>query len=159
MPYQPTDDALELLANATDASLSSLGSMRIGLGQPLAPDGSWCGMPSPGFANLKDLSPQELLANQYWLHCVKPRAGYFNVLHCSTYAVLGYAALEASICYPAHVHLAKIAYWQIGGRGWWRTFRIWMTMSGPATPTMAAPNMPCTTLQRRPTQVRYDQQP
>jgi hypothetical protein len=133
-PYQPTDDALELLANATGASLSSLRRMRIESGQPSAPAGSWCGMPSPGSEKLENLSPQDRIAYQYWLQCVKPRAGFFNVLqcegqcdegtsnNCSTYAVLGYAALEASVCYPAHVHMAEEAYWQIGGRGWWRTW-------------------------------------
>jgi hypothetical protein len=114
--YKPADNVLELLANATGASLSSLQSMRIGSGQPSATNGSWCGMPAPGAGdldNVDELLPQDALAHKYWTQCVSPRAGYFNVLQCegdcdegktgpdcSTYAVLGYAAMDASVCYP-----------------------------------------------------------
>ena len=135
-PYKPADDVLALLASATGASLSSLQNMRIGSGQPLAPAGSWCGMPGQGEAQLENgtITPQGQLAHDYWLRCVSPRAGYFNVLqcggdcdenedNCSTYAVLGYAALDANVCYPAHQHQSEEAYWQIGGHGWWRTWK------------------------------------
>jgi hypothetical protein len=135
--YQPTKATLELFAAATGASLSSLRSMIIGSGLPSAsaPKGSWCGMPAAG--NMigvhggANRSGQQELAYQYWQTCVSTRAGYFNVLqcegqcdggNCSTYAVLGYAALEPSVCYAAHQHLNEEAYWQIAGRGWWRTW-------------------------------------
>jgi hypothetical protein len=147
-PYEPSDNVLELLANATGASLSSLQSMRIGSGQPLAPEGSWCGMPAPGAEDLEkgNLSGQDKLAYDYWLKCVMPRAGYFNVLQCagqcdedekdcSTYAVLGYAAMDPNVCYPAHQHMNEEAYWQIGGRGWWRT---WNNVTGLDNHTTAS---------------------
>ena len=139
-PFKPSDSVLNLLAEATGASLSSLQRMLIGSGQPLAPEGSWCGMPAPGADDLDTdtLSPQDELAYNYWRKCVSPRAGYFNVLqcggqcdeeeeNCSTYAVLGYAAMDASVCYPAHQHRNEEAYWQIAGHGWWRT---WNNVSG-----------------------------
>eukprot|EP00978_Attheya_sp_CCMP212_P047902 scaffold446275_cov55-Attheya_sp.AAC.1 len=134
--YKPKNDVLGLLASATGASLSSLQSMNIGPDQPSELDGSWCGMPAPGADKLKNdgtLSPQDRLAYDYWLQCVSPRAGFFNTLqcegdcnedggNCSTYAVLGYAAMDPSVCYAAHQHMSEEAYWQIGGRGWWRTW-------------------------------------
>jgi hypothetical protein len=134
MAYEPRDDVLELLASATGASLASLPSMNIGSGQPSAPDGSWCDMPAPNATSKDTLAPQELLAYEYWKQCVSPRAGYLNVLqqcagncdesggNCSTYAVLGYAAMNASVCYPPHQHTSEGVYWQINGRGWWRTW-------------------------------------
>jgi hypothetical protein len=95
-------------------------------------------MPAAGSNNETELSPQDLLAYEYWLTCVAPRAGYFNALRCkgkcdndeedcTTEAVIGYVAMESAVCYPAHQHAAQEAYWQIAGRGWWRT---WNNVSG-----------------------------
>ena len=76
-------------------------------------------------------------------------AGYFNALICApwawliqlrhssfhqvagvenskdtngSYAVLGIAALNHGVCYPAHRHDNQEAYWQLNGPGWWRTW-------------------------------------
>ena len=138
-PYQPSKEVLELLSDVTGASLSSLNKIAILSGQPKAPEGSWCGTPVAGLADAPNIQDhdqqQQKIAYDYWRKCVTPKSGYFNALQChglcedpedvstcSTYAVLGYAALEPGVCYPAHRYNFESAYWQIAGHGWWRTW-------------------------------------
>lgn len=93
--YEPSDAVLAILANETGTTLSP-----------------WCRMPMP-----------QRSAQPYWQACVL--GGYLNVLTCEAgeiSAVLGFAALEPHVCYPAHRHMAQEAYWQIGGGGYWRTW-------------------------------------
>ena len=45
-----------------------------------------------------------------------------DIKTCSTTANIGFAAVEEGVCYPAHQHMAEEGYWQIAGRGWWRTW-------------------------------------
>jgi len=134
-PYTPGEETLELFGKAVGLSVKTLKEIRIESGQANASPGDWCGMPAPG----DEKDPKDFLAFEYWRKCVSPRAGYINVLECSgecdedgcsTYAVLGYAALEGGVCYPAHQHDNEEAYWQIAGRGWWRT---WTDVSGIAS--------------------------
>ena len=40
----------------------------------------------------------------------------------SSYAVLGYAAWNQGVCYPAHHHWASEIYWQIDGTATWTTW-------------------------------------
>lgn len=148
IPYVPSLLVRELLSNATGATVSAINRTNIG-SQPNVPDGAWCGMPAAGSEKLAagvNLTGQEKLAYDYWLKCVTPRAGYLNVLqcngrcdengeNCSTYAVIGYAAMEPGVCYPAHAHASEEAYWQIGGRGWWRT---WNNITGLGNFTSAS---------------------
>ncbi|CAE7249555.1 unnamed protein product, partial [Symbiodinium pilosum] len=64
-------------------------------------------------------------ARTFWEDCVMRNAGYFNALVCDTngsYSVLGLAALNHGVCYPAHNHDNQEAYWQLGGPGWWKTW-------------------------------------
>ncbi|CAK9048574.1 unnamed protein product [Durusdinium trenchii] len=86
--------------------------------------GKWCGMPAP--PEYEDaLTGRPVGARAFWEECVMRNAGYFNALICDTndsYAVLGIAALNHGVCYPAHVHDNQEAYWQIRGPGWWRTW-------------------------------------
>jgi len=76
-----------------------------------------CGMPGPD-------GPVARL----WDTCVKPIAGYFNAAYCpgdstgTATGVLGFALVSDNVCYPVHMHVAQEAYWQIGGRGHWRTW-------------------------------------
>lgn len=30
--------------------------------------------------------------------------------------------MEEGVCYPSHMHQAEEGYWQIAGRGWWKTW-------------------------------------
>lgn len=88
-----------------------------------ASKGKWCGMPLPAMH-----SDKSSIAQNYWTQCVMPKAGYFDVLRCKdvtngAYAVLGFAALNQGVCYPAHEHYAAETYWQIGGRAIWRKWR------------------------------------
>jgi len=79
---------------------------------------AWCGMPSPEATGFKE-------PKNYWEKCVMENAGYFNTLRCNDeniHAVLGIAAINPNVCYPAHAHLNEEAYWQIGGEGRWKAW-------------------------------------
>jgi len=79
---------------------------------------AWCGMPSPGATGFEE-------PKKYWEKCVMQNAGYFNTLRCkkaNIHAVLGIAAINPNVCYPAHAHLNEEAYWQIGGEGTWKAW-------------------------------------
>lgn len=85
--------------------------------------GKWCGMPAPPEYEHPYGGP--VGARVFWEDCVMRNAGYFNALMCDTkdsYAVLGIAALNHGVCYPAHRHDNQEAYWQLNGPGWWRTW-------------------------------------
>ena len=47
--YEPTNDVLSIIANATRTTVGTLSQMEIQSSQPLVPPGSWCGMPAAGF--------------------------------------------------------------------------------------------------------------
>jgi len=133
--YMPTDETFRLWAEATGESEEALRSIKIGSGNVDHKPGLWCSMPIPG--DIDDPANQNVI--DYWKTCVQPKAGYFNALQCkghctdpddsdtcSTYAVLGFAALEGGVCYPTHSHMAEEGYWQIAGKGWWRS---WLDVS------------------------------
>ncbi|KAJ8598537.1 hypothetical protein CTAYLR_001338 [Chrysophaeum taylorii] len=125
--YRPSKTVLTLLAKETGTTVEELRSMAIFSGDGYrASKGRWCGMPvAGGFEAFLDLSPEERRAYQYWVDCVSRLSGYFNVLQCrhgTKTAVLGFAAIEPGVCYPAHAHQADEAYWQIAGGGRWRTW-------------------------------------
>ncbi|KAL7538972.1 hypothetical protein ACHAWF_006256, partial [Thalassiosira exigua] len=131
IPYVPTKDTRQRLADITGASLSDIDSIRINSGIANATDGDWCGMPASYKHKEDNMTVPERLSNEYWKKCVLPRGGFINLLQCEacdedgnncTTTVLGYASLEKNVCYPAHHHVAQEAYWEIGGRGWWRTW-------------------------------------
>jgi len=133
-PYSPTPAVRQMLADFAglertlidDLLIQSNLSVIDGSATPAqmrASKGQWCGMPIPENAMADDARD----VNQYWKQCVSPNAGFFNVLQCEddtpgTYAVLGYAALNQGVCYPAHHHWASEIYWQVDGTMTWTTW-------------------------------------
>jgi len=124
LPYKPEREVLETLAGLTgeDAGITAddWASIPFFNGKNEKHIGEWCGMPAPSASGFE-------LSENYWTDCVMPRAGYFNVLQCDgekddTYAVIGIAALNVDVCYPAHGHLNEEAYWQVNKGGIWRTW-------------------------------------
>lgn len=128
--YTPSDQTYELWSEATGVSEDALRNIRMSTEDE--PE-KLCAMPLP-----PESQPG---ARQYWQTCIQPRAGFFNTLHCkgmctktdigpdedpndfcSTIAVLGFAMMDSGVCYPSHKHYAEEGYWQIAGRGWWRTW-------------------------------------
>jgi len=74
--------------------------------------GTMCAMPGPP-GRMED----------FWEKCVMPKGGYFNLAYCEengASAVLGLAFVESNMCYPAHMHIAEEAYWQVAGSGKWK---------------------------------------
>lgn len=125
--YTPSDETYEIWSKATGVSVDALRKIHIGSGVENHKDGLLCSMPLPPKSQQ---GPRD-----YWKTCVQPRAGFFNTLTCkglctdpnddttcSTSVSMGFAFLDANVCYPAHQHYAEEGYWQIGGRGWWRTW-------------------------------------
>lgn len=126
--YAPSDQVLRMLANETGLSVEDLRDISIYSGEDYETSkGKWCGMPIADYSEIGgNATLQDYFAYQYWKRCVSRRSGYINVLQCQRgpkYAVIGFAALEPDVCYPAHMHAAEEAYWQIAGGGRWKTWR------------------------------------
>lgn len=125
--YTPSDELYELWSKATNVSVEALRKIHIGSGLETHAPGVLCSMPLP--------PEDQINAREYWKLCIQPRAGFFNALQCkglcedptdvetcSTVGVIGYALMEEGVCYPSHMHQAEEGYWQIAGRGWWKTW-------------------------------------
>lgn len=128
--YTPSNETYAMWSKATQVSEDNLRNIMINSGVDNHKPGLLCSMPQPQNPD----NPQPA-AQKYWETCVQPRAGFLNTLECrgmcknqsdattcSTQVNLGFAMLEKGVCYPSHQHYAEEGYWQIAGRGWWRTW-------------------------------------
>ncbi|CAJ1393120.1 unnamed protein product [Effrenium voratum] len=122
--YCPSRRVAQRLANFTGLDLKVLEKLHLQSGnESAALYGKWCGMPAP--PEYEDAYSGPVGNRAFWEDCVMRNSGYFNALKCDTngsYAVLGIAALNHGVCYPAHRHDNQEAYWQIAGPGWWKTW-------------------------------------
>ena len=124
MSYNPEAEVNSALAKWASISESDLAGMNIQSGPTANPkqNGQWCGMPGPD----NDV-------HQIWDTCVKQNGGYFNVATCNNdnhYGVIGIAAINSGVCYPAHGHSCTEAYWQIGGNSSWVSWEPGSTGDG-----------------------------
>jgi len=122
--YTPSERVAQRLAEFAGFPLQSLAKLHLHSGNSSdSLRGMWCGMPAPPeYISKHD---REVGIRQFWTDCVMRNAGYFNTLVCNTsgsYSVLGIAALNHGVCYPAHRHDNQEAYWQISGPGTWKTW-------------------------------------
>ncbi|CAE7230286.1 unnamed protein product [Symbiodinium sp. CCMP2592] len=122
--YTPSEQLMEKLVDLSGVQLPTWARLHLHSGNESdALYGKWCGMPAP--PEYEDEMGRPVGNRKFWEDCVMRNAGYFNALVCDTdgaYSVLGLAALNHGVCYPAHNHDNQEAYWQLGGPGWWKTW-------------------------------------
>ncbi|CAE7233577.1 unnamed protein product [Symbiodinium natans] len=122
--YTPSERVIDKLTLLSGVPLRTWARLHLHSGNESdALYGKWCGMPAP--PEHEDEMGRPVGARTFWEECVMRNAGYFNALVCDTngsYSVLGLAALNHGVCYPAHNHDNQEAYWQLGGPGWWKTW-------------------------------------
>jgi len=122
--YCPSERVIKSLGRYAGVSMETFSKFHLrSSNESDALYGKWCGMPAP--PEYEHPYGGVVGARAFWEDCVMRNAGYFNAMICDTkdsYAVLGIAALNHGVCYPAHRHDNQEAYWQLNGPGWWKTW-------------------------------------